>query len=348
MDSPLDFNNFIRLATGLISNASVTDASSAMLQSPQFMNTIENMTQQILQNIMVPQQDMHSTSTVQVYQQQEQPQKTKNLYFDLPVTLEDMYKGKTKKINVKRKRSYEQSDGSFKMVEEKNTLTVHIKRGMKNNEQIVFAQEADEIPGFDIGDVVIVLKEQPHSTFLRCDNDLFLNRNITISELYYFDTSITLLNGETIRIQNQKEDILSENNAIRKLSGYGMPIPSSTLFGDLFVQFSVVPRTKEFPECTQIRALFPPLNALSDETLDPYVMVLLDDKDYCKLDMFEDDEDLEMDEDGMDDEEDDEEEDDDEEDESCPVIPEGNEDIVDDDDSDDESSDDSDDEPVEV
>ena len=127
-----------------------------------------------------------------------------------------------------------------------------------------------------------------------------------------------------------------------------MPIPSSTLFGDLFVQFSVVPRTKEFPECAQIRALFPPLNALSDETLHPYVMVLLDDKDYCKLDMFEDDEDLEMDEDDMDDEEDDDEEDDDEEDESCPVIPEGNEDIVDDDDSDDESSDDSDDEPVEV
>ena len=311
----LDFNSFLRLASGFMNNASMMIPENAgnMLQSPQFINTVENVTQQILNNLLnsesiQPQQQQVQQVQPQQAQQynyhtEQQQQKTKDLYFDLPVTLEELYKGKTKKINVKRKRTYEQSDGSFKLVEEKNSLSVHISSGMKNNHHIVFHNEADQIPGFDIGDVIIVLKEQPHASYLRCGDDLFLNSNISISELYYFDASIQLLNGEFLRLQNQQGDLLTEYNSIRKVSGYGMPIEGTQLYGDLFIQFNIVPRTETFPSITDVRAIFPPLNELKDDTAEAFVLLPLDDKDYCKLDMFEEDD------------EDDEEDDDEEEEE---------------------------------
>ena len=328
----LDFNSFLRLASGFMNNASMMIPENAgnMLQSPQFINTVENVTQQILNNLLNAETNQsHQQQQVQQQVQQQhnyrteqqlQQQKTKDLFFDLPVTLEELYKGKTKKINVKRKHTYEQSDGSFKLVEEKNSLSVHISSGMKNNHHIVFHNEADQIPGFDIGDVIIVLKEQPHASYLRCGDDLFLNSNISISELYYFDASIQLLNGEFLRLQNQQGDLLTEYNSIRKVSGYGMPIEGTQLYGDLFIQFNIVPRTETFPSITDVRAIFPPLNELKDDTAEAFVLLPLDDKDYCKLDMFEDDEDFEHeqyedDEEDNDDEDDDDEEDDEEDEE---------------------------------
>ena len=76
---------------------------------------------------------------------------------------------------------------------------------------------------------------------------------------------------------------------------------TETKFGDLFVQFTVVPTTEPIPDERVMKQLFPILNTTDDEQ--SFVLLQpLDTDDYCKMDVFEDDE-------YMDDEEDEEEED---------------------------------------
>ena len=54
-----------------------------------------------------------------------------------------------------------------KTVKDKKQLEVFIQRGSKNNSRVTFRGEADEAPGTEPGDVVVVLQEQPHSVFRR-------------------------------------------------------------------------------------------------------------------------------------------------------------------------------------
>ena len=219
--------------------------------------------------------------------------RTKDLVLELSVTLEDMYRGKNKKITVKRKRSYKQSDGTYKIVEERHQLIVDIEQGARNDTKIVFPNEADELPGFENGDVIVILKEQEHPLYIRCLDDLMINRNISISELFYFDTVLKLLDGFSVQIQNSKNNLLSDLGYIRKIVGKGMPVPSDpTKYGDLFVQFNVVPNCEVVPSKEELHHIFPPLNESPEDCVEKEAIELekLEDDDYYKLDLFEEDE----------------------------------------------------------
>ena len=265
----------------------------AFINTPEFSQTVESMTRGLLESLTngggFPQVNRKKSNKTE----NDEKNKTKDLVLELPVSLEDLYRGKNKKVTVKRKRSYEQSDGTFKIVEERHKLLIEIKKGSRNDQRIVFPNEADELPGFESGDVIIILKEQEHPVFIRCFDDLMVNRNISISELFYFDTCLTLLDGTSIRIKNTQNDLLSESGYIRKITGKGMPIPNNpTKYGDLFVQFNVVPQCDVVPSKEDLCALFPPLNVLSkeDESKEVIELDILADDDFYKLDLFEEDE----------------------------------------------------------
>ena len=101
--------------------------------------------------------------------------KTRDIRFDLNVDLSDFYNGKTKKLNIKRKRIIE-VDGKQKVVEEKKRIIIPIEKGMKDEQQIRFKGEADQIPGFIPGDIIVTLIENEHSDFQR-DGDNFTCNN---------------------------------------------------------------------------------------------------------------------------------------------------------------------------
>ena len=65
---------------------------------------------------------------------------------------------KKKKLNVKRKRIVE-IDGVQTVVEEKKKLIIPIEKGMKGEQKIRFEGEADQIPGYKPGDIIINLIE---------------------------------------------------------------------------------------------------------------------------------------------------------------------------------------------
>ena len=171
--------------------------------------------------------------------------KTRDICFDLNVDLEDFYSGKKKKLNVKRKRIIE-VDGKQKVIEEKKKLVIPIERGMKDEQQITFQGEADQIPGYSPGDIIITLIENEHPVFQRDADNLLIVKNINLYELYDITFDITHLNGDVLRVTKNSTDSLHLNDSLRKITGQGMPVYKSDTFGDLFIRFNlVIPKTIE-------------------------------------------------------------------------------------------------------
>ena len=52
-------------------------------------------------------------------------------------------------------------------ISEKEILEVHIDKGMQNGQKIPFRGMADEEPGIEAGDVIIILREAEHDVFQR-------------------------------------------------------------------------------------------------------------------------------------------------------------------------------------
>merc|ERR1712159_25109 len=91
----------------------------------------------------------------------------------LPVSLEDLYCGATKKLKITRQtidrevgvKKCKACDGQgFTYTQKRTTevLEVNIQKGAPDGHKVTFHNKADEIPDGDAGDVVFVLKEKPH------------------------------------------------------------------------------------------------------------------------------------------------------------------------------------------
>ena len=259
----LNFDSFLKMLVG------------DNLEMHEFSETVGNLTKGLLQKL----QEVEPNEKME-----DEKRRTKDLILKFPVSLEDLYRGKNKKVVVKRKHAYEQSDGSLKIVEERKTLVIPIKPGTKNNSRIVFPNEADEIPGFDRGDVIVIIKEQPHPVYERYYDDLLVTINISVSELYYFETTLKLLDGSYIKITKNSNDILSEHGFVRKIEGKGMPNEKNN--GDLFVQFNLQHVYDVLPPKKELCALFPVMNQTKEEGESVQLCFLIDE-DYYKLDLFE-------------------------------------------------------------
>ena len=185
--------------------------------------------------------------------------KTRDICFDLNVDLEDFYTGKKKKLNVKRKVIL---DG--KVIEEKKKLVIPIEKGMKDEQQIKFEEEADQIPGYKQGDIVINLIENEHPFFQRDGDNLIIIKNVNLYEIYDLTFDIKHLDGRILRINKDPSDALHLNESLRKIPGEGMPkykIPGE--FGDLFIRFNIViPKSLDPEKLVSLKTIF-------DDTIDP-------------------------------------------------------------------------------
>jgi DnaJ-class molecular chaperone len=182
--------------------------------------------------------------------------KTRDICFDLNIELEDFYNGKKKKLNVKRKRIIE-VDGKQTVIEEKKKLIIPIEKGMKDEQQIRFEGEADQIPGYKPGDIVITLIENEHPIFQRDNDNLIIVKNINLYEIYNLTFEIKHLDERILRIHKNENDTL-QLDSLRKISGQGMPIYNSYGdFGDLFIRFNLnIPKSLEPKHLALFREMF--------------------------------------------------------------------------------------------
>jgi DnaJ family protein A protein 2 len=128
-----------------------------------------------------------------------------------------------------------------KVFKDKKTLTVHVAKGMKDGERVVFGGEADQAPNTEPGDIVAVLKMQSHAVFRREGNNLFMRKSLTLLEaLTGYQFVIEHLDGRKLIIRSAANEILKPGD-VKSIQNEGFPIKSNPMEkGTLYVEFDVV------------------------------------------------------------------------------------------------------------
>lgn len=149
----------------------------------------------------------------------------------LPVALEDLYSGATKKMKLNRKGA----DGS----KESKILEVKLKPGWKAGTKINFTNEGDYQQECQARQTVqFVIEEKPHAIFKRDGNDVIVTIPVSFKEaLLGFDKEITTLSGRKINISRSTPLQPTSSN---RYPNQGMPISKEPgKFGDLVVTYKI-------------------------------------------------------------------------------------------------------------
>ncbi|XP_036390707.1 dnaJ homolog subfamily A member 4-like [Megalops cyprinoides] len=169
-----------------------------------------------------------------------------------------------------------------KVERKKKILEVHIDKGMKDGQKIMFHGEGDQEPGLEPGDVVIVLDQKEHPVFQRQEDNLIMKMEIKLVEaLCGFKKTICTLDNRMLVITSPPGQVV-KHNAIKCVQNEGMPLYRDPYErGQLIIQFAV-----EFPEkgwlpehmLPQLEALLPPRDELmiTDD---------MEEVDLCDIDL---------------------------------------------------------------
>ena len=189
--------------------------------------------------------------------------KSNDLHFSINLKLEDLYKGKKKSISVKRNKvkKVKTKNGKHKYESkvEKKTITIPIEPGTVDQQTIIFEGEADEVRGEKPGDIIVTINEIPHDIFEREGDNLFIIKDISLSEAFDYNYNIKHLDGHILNIKNKENDILYLQEGVRKIEGEGMPVlGEENTYGDLFIRFNLILPEKVDPKyIPAIKEIFP-------------------------------------------------------------------------------------------
>ncbi|XP_040189715.1 dnaJ homolog subfamily A member 1-like [Rana temporaria] len=148
-----------------------------------------------------------------------------------------------------------------KVVREKKILTVHIDKGMKDKQKMIFHGEGDQAPSLQPGDIIIVLEQKEHLVFQRKDNDLVMELEISLADaLCGCKQKVQTLDGRTILVTSQPGEVIrpDETKCILKegMPKYRDPFEK----GNLIIQFKVkFPKPGWIPadRLQELQELFP-------------------------------------------------------------------------------------------
>ncbi|CAD5164712.1 unnamed protein product [Musa acuminata subsp. malaccensis] len=164
----------------------------------------------------------------------QQPRKAAPIENRLPCSLEDLYKGTTKKMKISR----EIVDASGKIMTVEEILTIDIKPGWKKGTKITFPEKGNESPNVIPADIVFIIDEKPHDVFTREGNDLIVTQKISLVEaLTGYTVHLTTLDSRSLTIPINSvihpgyEEVVSRE---------GMPIPKDpSRKGNLRIKFDI-------------------------------------------------------------------------------------------------------------
>ncbi|XP_057512669.1 uncharacterized protein LOC130794730 [Actinidia eriantha] len=162
------------------------------------------------------------------------PRKGAAIERTLPCSLEDLYKGTTKKMKISR----DVIDASGRPTTVEEILTIEIKPGWKKGTKITFPEKGNEQRGVIPSDLVFIIDEKPHSAFKRDGNDLIFTQKISLVEaLTGYTAQISTLDGRTLTIAINA--IISPTYE-EVVKGEGMPIPKEpSKKGNLKIKFNI-------------------------------------------------------------------------------------------------------------
>ncbi|KAF9264925.1 hypothetical protein L218DRAFT_958090 [Marasmius fiardii PR-910] len=137
-----------------------------------------------------------------------------------------------------------------KVVSDKKVLEVHVDKGMKGGQTITFRGEADQSPGQETGDVIIVIEEKPHDRFKRQENDLVAEQEIDLlTALGGGEFSIRHLDDRVLVVKLDPGEVIKHGD-LKVIPAQGMPSQRHHEPGDMFVKLSVL-----FPDSIPLESI---------------------------------------------------------------------------------------------
>ncbi|KAG6527916.1 hypothetical protein ZIOFF_010051 [Zingiber officinale] len=162
------------------------------------------------------------------------PRKAAPIEKRLPCSLEELYKGTTKKMKISR----EILDASGKTMTVEEILTIDVKPGWKKGTKITFPAKGNESPNVVAADIAFIIDEKPHPLFSREGNDLVTTQKISLAEaLTGYTAHLTTLDGRSLTIPISK---VIHPGYEEVVPGEGMPIPKDpSRKGNLRIKFDI-------------------------------------------------------------------------------------------------------------
>ncbi|CAD6334777.1 unnamed protein product [Miscanthus lutarioriparius] len=136
----------------------------------------------------------------------------------LACTLEELYKGATKKMKISR----DVLDAAGKPRNREEVLTIDIKPGWKKGTKITFLHKGNEACNVVPSDLIFIIEERVHPRFRRDGNDLIYTHKISLVEaLTGCTVQVTTLDGRTLTIPVKSVVSPTYEEVVQ---GEGMPI----------------------------------------------------------------------------------------------------------------------------
>ncbi|KAJ6637768.1 DnaJ like subfamily A member 1 [Pseudolycoriella hygida] len=167
----------------------------------------------------------------------------------------------------------------MKILRERSILEVHIEKGMRDGQAIVFSGEGNQEPDTLPGDIVITLEEKKHPTFKRANHNLVMVMPLLLVEaLCGFQKLIKALDDRLLVVTNLPGDVI-KNEDFKYIIGEGMPHQFQPYRkGYLIIQFQLI-----FPNYID-----PELIPIVERCLPPRKKVVIPDEAMdCELVDFE-------------------------------------------------------------
>ncbi|KAK5658494.1 hypothetical protein OQA88_1886 [Cercophora sp. LCS_1] len=151
----------------------------------------------------------------------------------LPLSLEDLFNGVTKKMKIKRKTF----DDAGKRITTDTVLEVPIKPGLKKGSKIRFKGVGDQEEGGQ-QDLAFVVEEKPHPLYVREGDDLIHTVELELKEaLTGWKRTITTIDGKNLSVEKAGP---TQPGSSDSYPGLGMPISKKPgQRGNFIVKYNV-------------------------------------------------------------------------------------------------------------
>lgn len=127
----------------------------------------------------------------------------------------------------------------LKVIQEKKELDVVIEKGMHNGQRIIRYGEADQEPGVEPGDIIIIIMERGHSVFSRFKDDLYWKVEVTLKEaLCGFNREVPHPDGRLLHIECSIGKV-ARPGEVKVVIGGGMPRFGTAEKGNLHITITV-------------------------------------------------------------------------------------------------------------
>ncbi|XP_050206840.1 uncharacterized protein LOC126656339 [Mercurialis annua] len=161
------------------------------------------------------------------------PRKDPHIESKMLCSLEELYNGATKKLQISR----EIVDAKGKTTNVQEVSEIHVKPGWKKGTKITIPEKGNKYPNVIPADLIFILEEKPHPVFTRERNDLIITQKISLTEaLTGYTVHLTHLDGRNLSIPVNDVISPSYEEVIRK---EGMPHKDPIKKGNLRIKFSI-------------------------------------------------------------------------------------------------------------